>query len=267
MTNTINEMYVHAGTFHADDVFAVALMKEVTIIKVNRVFKVTEDAINAAASGRAIIADIGRQYDPEKGLYDHHQEECPRRENGGKYASFGLMLRQFKNEIWFDAIDRIAAQIDACDNGEAPCVLSTMIHAQNPTWDSTSNGDVEFASAVEIARLMLRGIMEHERSKAAAENLIYSAPINEGVLVLPQYAPWQEYVNNINAKAVVWPSNRGGYNCQIKPVEPGSFDRVGDFSGITAGENGCTFVHAAGFLAAFETQDAAIAAGKAVKLK
>lgn len=47
--STINEIVVHAGTFHADDVCCVAMMEIINPnIKVTRTFNVREYDLNAA---------------------------------------------------------------------------------------------------------------------------------------------------------------------------------------------------------------------------
>ena len=73
-------LFVHAGIFHADDVFCAAYLKLLGFEpEIRRVPEVTEEMLAQAAAGEAIIADIGQQYDPAKNLYDHHQEDAPER--------------------------------------------------------------------------------------------------------------------------------------------------------------------------------------------
>lgn len=274
------KIYTHGGTFHADDVFSVALLRALDHeVTVTRVFKVSDVMIEEAANGSAMIIDIGGQYVPSKGMFDHHQANAPYRANGGKFASFGQLVNVLGHEgdmetFWFRAVDELAAQVDATDNGEdvgCHCAFSLAVNAMNPAWDedgSPAAMDAAFSKAVDWAEALLRRIISREDSACRAEHLVRKAPVEGGVKILPQYAPWQDFIaGDKGVKAVVWPSNRGGFNCQINPTAPGSFDRVGDFSNVAAGTNGCTFVHAAGFLAAFETEEAAIAAGKAVVLR
>ena len=72
------EGFTHGGLFHADDVFATALLKILNPdIQISRGFSVPENF-----SG--IVYDIG------DGKYDHHQKKSRVRENGVAYAAFGL---------------------------------------------------------------------------------------------------------------------------------------------------------------------------------
>jgi uncharacterized UPF0160 family protein len=76
----------HNGNFHADDVFSVAALK--SILPAFKLIR-TRDAelINKAD----IVIDVGGEYDPEAGRFDHHQRGgAGERENGIPYSSFGF---------------------------------------------------------------------------------------------------------------------------------------------------------------------------------
>ena len=69
--------FTHAGKFHADDVFATALLQILRPdIKITRGFVVPDDF-------DGIVYDIGF------GMFDHHQEPREYRANGVPYAAFG----------------------------------------------------------------------------------------------------------------------------------------------------------------------------------
>ena len=71
--------FTHAGKFHADDVFATALLQILRPdIKITRGFTVPDDF-------DGIVYDIGF------GMFDHHQEPREYRANGVPYAAFGLL--------------------------------------------------------------------------------------------------------------------------------------------------------------------------------
>ena len=73
--------FTHAGKFHADDVFATALLQIVRPdIKITRGFVVPDDF-------DGIVYDIGF------GMFDHHQEPRETRPNGVPYAALGLLWR------------------------------------------------------------------------------------------------------------------------------------------------------------------------------
>ena len=73
--------FTHAGKFHADDVFATALLQILRPdIEITRGFTVPDDF-------DGIVYDVGF------GMFDHHQEPRETRPNGVPYAAFGLLWR------------------------------------------------------------------------------------------------------------------------------------------------------------------------------
>ena len=83
----ITSVIVHAGTFHADDALAAALVLTAAgrDIPVKRYFTVPEGLPDTV-----IVADIGR------GKYDHHQADAKCRPDGSKYAACGLLYEEFE---------------------------------------------------------------------------------------------------------------------------------------------------------------------------
>jgi uncharacterized UPF0160 family protein len=133
----------------------------------------------------------------------------------------------------------LIAGIDAVDNGAFPGVdypaksasISNLISGFNPDWDSEQNPDDAFLEAVSFAQGVLARAIASAESKARAKALVDEAiaTSEDQIIVLPQFAPWQEYVlTSEDSKAadalyVVFPSNRGGYNVQAIPDAIGSF--------------------------------------------
>jgi len=112
----------HNGSFHADDVFAIATLKllleqknEITIIR-TRDKKIIDTA--------DYVVDVGEVHDPSQNRFDHHQTGgAGVRANGIPYASFGLVWKEYGELIAGDAgiaeeIDqRIVGPIASADNG------------------------------------------------------------------------------------------------------------------------------------------------------
>lgn len=87
------DVFTHAGTFHADDVMATAIIAEMhpaNTLTVHRT--VSMDGIDLGPTN--IVYDIGH------GQYDHHQKGGNgARENGIPYSSVGLIWRDFGMRI------------------------------------------------------------------------------------------------------------------------------------------------------------------------
>lgn len=285
----------HAGTFHADEVFATAMLRMINPgIEIRRVPNVTAlQSLIAGLSKRVIVYDIGG------GDYDHHQAGGnDSRPDGTPYSSAGLIWRDFgyliidgktqEEDIEIGKIvDRALIEaIDAIDNGcninrehLEFCVptASSIISSFNPTWDSDENENDAFEKAVEFAMTILNNTIEYAWSKfRAREEVKFAIAVGDKhVIVLDKYVPWQEYLlsdkDGDEVLFVVFPSNRGGYNVQAVPVELGSFEfrkglpkawrgldqqKLREVTGISS----ITFIHPAGFIGGCET------IGDAVKL-
>lgn len=251
---------VHAGVFHADDLFCVAMAKRINPdIEVERVFRVPDVADDV------IICDIGG------GRYDHHQMDAETRENGEKYAACTLFFRDFWNLLFPN--ERTAKSfestylvpVERTDNGLGHNPLSSFLSSFNPNWDETETSDEKFQQALEATLTVLNTAIRSAEADAKAEAAVSEAvtAAQDGVVVLPQFMPWKSVVcKNEEAKFVVFPSNRGGFNLQAVPPVASSMDFRIKIPAETAEADGCTFVHPAGFMATFESEDQAIEAGK-----
>ena len=214
----------HSGKFHADDVFSAALLLIVHPgITIRRVSSVPEDFAG-------LVFDIGR------GRFDHHQEGAEIRENGVPYAAFGLLWRELGESVLLsgcgpeDAAEEAARfdekfvqPLDEDDNTGCGNPLAGAIAAFNPVWDSDADPDHCFSEAVDFAGIILRkkleGIFGSHRAKSLVAKALTST--ENGIVTLPQFAPWKSVLVPSEAEFVVYPSQRGGYNAQAVPK---SFD-------------------------------------------
>ncbi len=202
--------FTHGGKFHADDVFSAALLRIIRPdIQIQRGFHVPENF-------EGIVFDIG------DGMFDHHAIGSPVRSNGNPYAAFGLLWQVFGPELvgkkgaeWLD--ERFVQNLDLNDCTGAENALADAIGSFNPVWDSQESKDDCFFRAVNFAQTILENRLEEVRAVQRAEEMVVKAlpNVRDGILVLPQYAPWKTLLpadNNI--LFVVYPSQRGGYAAQ-----------------------------------------------------
>lgn len=255
--------FTHAGQFHADDVFSTALLKMLNPdIKIERGFKVPDNY-------DGIVFDIGL------GEFDHHQKDNEIRENDIPYASFGKLWRAFGDRLVseraVESIDKTLIQsLDDSDNTGHYNPLSIVISQFNPTWDSEIQSNDAFDKAVNIATTFLENTIEQERSKDLAKDIVDKAvmqAVNKEVVILPRFVPSIDYLIDTEAKFVIFPSNRGGYNIQVIPAEHGDPAAKIDLPAEWAGQTGLdkisniddlTFCHTAKFLASTNTIEGAI---------
>lgn len=262
----IEKIYTHGGIFHADETFACALLRVLNpSLNIERVFKAPENP-----SENEVIIDIGG------GRYDHHQEGAKRRPDGGKRAAVGLIWEEvkdllFKTQAAQDFFERsYIVPVEIQDNGGEMNPLSLMIGAMNPTWDEgSSKGGEYFEKAVNVFFALIIREQQRELSVLKGQSIVKSAlekaekEGHETIVVLEQFAPWQELIVPTEAQFVIFPSNRGGWNVQTVPKEIGGRESKKLLPPQEKME-GCTFRHPAGFLASFETREEAIKAAEKI---
>lgn len=245
----------HSGIFHADEVMATVLLSKILPeVRLCRTFKVPEEL-----STNVIVYDIGG------GVYDHHQRGFSEaRGDGIKFSSFGLLWRKFgmqllsekledeEAKLAFDFFDKsFVSGIDAVDNGQTVKSSDSVygiISAFNSNWDEVNDENENFIKAVEFSEIIfdntLKSVIAKVKAKTAVEYAIRKSA--NGIMVLDQFMPWQDYIFSNDKKAknilyVVFPSKRGGYNVQAVPDGMGSFGQRKPLPKEWAGLKGAEF--------------------------
>lgn len=227
----------HNGNFHADDVFSIAALKLVF-----PTFELIRTRDKEVINKADLVIDVGGEYDPEAGRFDHHQRGgAGARENGIPYSSFGLIWQKYGvqicagNEDVANSVDAgLVSTIDAIDCGHVEGVasgisLSQTISMFNPTWQEEGDFDSCFDEAVEFANRVLTRFIASANGGISAKAIVAKA-IEEAtdprVIVLTQYTPWKRTVHALSTEALymIYPSQSGEWRIQTVPVEPGSFE-------------------------------------------
>ena len=277
----------HPGNFHADDVFAVAVLGLVHgPLEIVR----TRDA--AALAAADVRVDVGGRSDPAAGDFDHHQRGgAGERPNGIRYASFGLVWKAFGERLageGADAIDeRLVQGVDANDTGQnisaalfagiRPMSVSGVIAAMNAVWDeelSAEEEDARFASAVELASSILERELAGARAHHRALALVHEAIGRSGdprIVELDRKLPWHETVVTTAPEAlyVVYPKS-DGWGLQAVPKALGEFENRRDLPAEWAGHSGedlaavtgvpdAIFAHAKRFYASARSREGILA--------
>ena len=274
----------HDGSFHADEVFAVAALgllgDPIEVVRSR-----DQDALVRAD----LRVDVGFRDDAATGDFDHHQRDFERaRANGVRYASFGLVWREFGTRVCAgdedvaEAVDETLVQaVDANDTGQQvtqslvdgvhPMTVNGVIGAFNARWDEALSSEEErdrFDAAVALAQ----GILAREVASAASSRrarrvvreAIKAAP-DPRVVELPINAPWKQVLVPATREAlfVIYPK-RQGFGLEAVPRELGSFanrrDLPAEWGGLEGAElvaatgvEGALFCHAKRFLAVART--------------
>lgn len=227
----------HSGSFHADDVFSIAALKNI-FPHVNLVRTRNLELIGEAD----IVVDVGGEYNETTDRFDHHQRGgAGARDNGIPYSSFGLVWKKYglqickDNQEVADSVDaELVSTIDAVDCGYVEGVatgisLSQTISMFNPTWQEGGDFDSCFDEAVSFASRILARFIATASGGISAKDIVAKAIADAEdprVIVLKQYTPWKRTVHALSTEALymVYPSETGQWRIQTVPVEPGSFE-------------------------------------------
>ncbi len=256
----------HDGSFHADEVFAIAALglvePQVEVVR-------TRDRDTLARA--EVRIDVGFTDDASTGDFDHHQGGFDRtRDNGVGYASFGLVWREFGARICHgrqdvaDAVDATLVQpVDANDTGQPltqsliagvrPMSVNAIIGGLNAHWDETLTPAQEserFDAAVALAQ----GILAREVAAAASDlrgqrivREAITATADPRVVELPVNAPWKQVLVPESAATlyVIYPK-RQGFGLEAVPRELGSFENRRDLPATWGGLEGADLIAATG---------------------
>ncbi len=221
-----NPLYLvtHSGGFHADELLSSVILTR--LFPAASIRRSRDEGWTSAAPDR-IIYDVGRDYDAEAGIFDHHQRNAPLREDGQPYSSFGLIWKHFGHD-YLRALDLPAADIDALhtsfdqdfvllidlmDNGAmepgvagplAGLTLPALLDSLKPSFDDhdPEADDRAFLAALPIARALVEARLKAKAAKRRAEAMVLEAIAKAGpsrVLELPMGMPFRSAVDKAGA--------------------------------------------------------------------
>lgn len=249
------QVATHDGSFHADEVFAIAALG--LLPEPLEVIRTRDPDVLAGADLRV---DVGFRHDPATGDFDHHQRDFDLgRENGIAYASFGLVWREFGARICGGdaevaaAVDGSLVQaVDANDTGQRisqPLVegahamtINGVIGGFNARWDEELTAAEErerFDAAVELASGVLAREIASAASARRAVRLVreaIAAAADPRIVRLPDNVPWKQVVVSEAPEAlfVIYPK-RQGFGVEAVPATLGAFDNRRDLPAEWAG--------------------------------
>lgn len=248
----------HDGSFHADEVFAVAAL---TLL--GERLEVVRTRDNETIAGCDLRVDVGFAHDPTAGGFDHHQRGFDlKRDNGIGFASFGLIWREYGPRVCGDdaqaaaQVDQVLVQgIDANDTGQTlvesllddvrPMTVSDVIGAMNARWDEDLSDDEErarFDDAVALAAPIIEREVASALSYRRATRVVHEAidgAADPRIVELAENVPWKHVVvpGAPDALYVIYPK-RQGFGLEAVPAELGSFANKRDLPEPWAGLDG-----------------------------
>jgi uncharacterized UPF0160 family protein len=256
----------HDGSFHADEVFAIAALG--LLGEPIEVLRTRDRSVLASADLRV---DVGFRYDPGTGDFDHHQREFDGvRENGIRYASFGLIWREFGARVC-DGDEEVAAAVDASlvqgvdanDTGQQlseslvdgvyPLTVNGVVGGFNARWDETLAPEQErlrFDEAVDLARgILAREVLSAASGRRSAHIVqeAIAAAVDPRLIEIGVNAPWKQVLVPAAPEAlyIIYPK-RQGFGLEAVPRELGSFENRRDLPAAWGGLEGDDLVAVTG---------------------
>ena len=221
---SITHLVTHSGGFHADEVLSTVVLSrlfpEATLVR-------SRDAEWITPGSGKIIYDVGRAYDADAEIFDHHQKPNPLRDNGQPYSSFGLIWRHFGKDylaalnVPESDIDEVHASfeqsfvlpVDLLDNGAidpsaagplSGLTLPVLLETLKPSFDDIRDeaDNSAFLMAVDVARHFVEAGIRAKSAKQRAEALVKQAikAVGDGrVLELPTGMPFRSAIESTGA--------------------------------------------------------------------
>lgn len=244
------KIVTHSGHFHADELLAVAalLLKypEAEVIR-SRDEKVIEEA--------DIVVDVGQIYNPTKLRFDHHQKGgAGERPNGIPYASFGLVWKEYGEELagGIEEMkiidDKLVMPIDANDNGIdiyemkfsgfKDYTLGDFFETFAYGSETMEDFEKGFLSALPVARDFLNREIKSAQSTASdwkKVKEIYDLAEDKRIIVLPTGMHWKRVLIPLETYYVVSSRQDGQWATRAVPKDNHSFELKKPFPTSWAG--------------------------------
>ncbi|MDB5254222.1 MAG: hypothetical protein JWL80_288 [Parcubacteria group bacterium] len=280
------KIVTHSGDFHADDLFAVAVLKsvypEAEIIRTRNPQLIGEGDI---------VVDVGGIHDDATMRFDHHQVGgAGVRGNGIPYASFGLVWNMFGERVAGGKEEarlieeELVIPVDAKDSGIS---IVTPLFENILPFDITDflklyvndeDKDEDHQTAIFISTLPIatdilqRVILKASKNIKAAREIeeIYSNAEDKRLIILEKGLPWKKtLVLKPEPLYVVFPTFNGGWGIQAVPKSVIGFENRKSFPEAWAGKideelekvtgvQGAKFCHNSLFYAVAENKEAAL---------
>ncbi|MDD5152681.1 MAG: MYG1 family protein [Candidatus Pacebacteria bacterium] len=239
----MKKIITHNGSFHADEIFACAIL---SILNNNKVEIIRSRDPEVWEMGDYVV-DVGGVHNEKKNRFDHHQVGGGgKRENGIPYSSMGLVWKLYGKKVSGSAEvaklvdEKLVQPIDAVDSGVSlfslinpevfPYSINNVLGALRPTWKEEA-GDKEsidegFAVALNLAKDILLREIKIARDQIEANKFVlkaYNKAKDKRVIVIEGHYPCDEILLKFSEPLfVVKPDHQDETKWKVKTVRKGS---------------------------------------------
>ena len=237
--SNMKKIVTHNGSFHADEVFACAIL---SILNNNKVEIIRSRDPEVWEIGDYVV-DVGGVHNEKKNRFDHHQADgVGKRANGIPYSSMGLVWKLYGKKLSGSADvaklvdERLVQPIDAVDSGVNlfslvtpevfPYTINDVIGGLRPTWKEESEDkesiDEGFAIALNLAKEILLREIKIAKDRIEAGKFVlkaYNKAKDKRVIVIDGHYPCDEFLLKFKEPLfVVKPDHQDETKWKVKTV-------------------------------------------------
>lgn len=256
MEQKVYKLATHNLRFHADDIFACAILSMV-IKREGATYTLSRTRDPEIISQADIVFDVGGIYDVATKRFDHHQKGgAGERANGIPYASCGLVWKTYGDmltgnpKITQKLDEKVFQPIDLEDNGKevyteiiegvSPFTVQNLFYSFRTTWkEDDVQLDVAFVELVALAEKVLERLIIRARDSEEARVLVdavYQKTEDKRVIVFDTSMPAEEVLMEYPEPLfMVLPNTDGGWRLVGVSAEHNSFKRRKDMPKEWAG--------------------------------
>lgn len=257
MQTKFKQIVTHAGYFHADEVLSIAYLRAIGINA--PIFRCYTPDVLMLSDPEILVLDIGRCYSWSNGNFDHHQDAQLPATNMLLLDHFGIPERMGGEAVQERLETILFKRVSDIDTGrlkpdkENPILdFNGMIRAFNPVGEATQQEyDTRFNKALYFASMILneqiKVAVKYQQDLARWKDL-YKQPGIAVCETTDMILCWKDEAAKEHIYLLVAPSLRGGWSV---------ISRDTDLLKLAADADQ-TFLHASGFMAAYETKELAL---------
>ena len=239
----------HSGTFHADEVLTIALLKTFT----STVYEIVRTRDENIITTADIVIDVGSVYNPATQRFDHHQFNLDNPNYG--LSSAGLVWK-YLNLSNYPSIDQLVSEVDAHDTGTQKQPANHFVSLISSFNDVQIHGhaqELQFLKAVDFATTIVNN---YRKTNDRLEGLIQAANrlkliIRNGlrIVVCPKnqpYIPVQLFIGRADI-TIQYSLEELNYTIQTIPLSTTDYASNAYLNDFKSSQK--VFVHKAGFIA------------------
>lgn len=206
------KVITHPGTFHADEISAIAFLFSIGIIPKGTEIERREPTLDDLSDANTIVLDIGGIYNPELNNFDHHQDASLNATNilvleEAKYVLDPKVINSLKERL-FSRISNIDRGLETSESYEFTSLVRSFNNKPNGfkkavAWSKELIDNIILDSMSFIESEKMWSSLDKIKSKDFTAVVVYSEE---------QILGWKTLAEKDNVQFLIGKSNRGGWN-------------------------------------------------------